>query len=97
MPKPALSITRNLTELQRECRLVEAEECLRSAFWTDVRPGTTAVETRARAGRRSLSRPFATVAISNARPRNVGAKTKMQFRVMPESATPNRPEIHLKP
>ena len=27
-----------LAELQRECRLVEAEECLRSAFWTDVRP-----------------------------------------------------------
>ena len=27
-----------LTTLQQECRLVEAEECLRSAFWTDVRP-----------------------------------------------------------
>ena len=27
-----------LATLQRECRLVEAEECLRSAFWTDVRP-----------------------------------------------------------
>jgi L-rhamnose isomerase/sugar isomerase len=27
-----------LAQLQRECRLVEAEECLRSAFWTDVRP-----------------------------------------------------------
>jgi L-rhamnose isomerase/sugar isomerase len=27
-----------LAELQCECRLVEAEECLRSAFWTDVRP-----------------------------------------------------------
>lgn len=24
--------------LQSECRLVEAEECLRAAFWTDVRP-----------------------------------------------------------
>jgi L-rhamnose isomerase/sugar isomerase len=29
---------KRLAELQRECRLVEAEECLRSAFWTDVRP-----------------------------------------------------------
>lgn len=27
-----------LTQLQNECRLVEAEECLRAAFWTDVRP-----------------------------------------------------------
>ena len=27
-----------LTRLQRECRLVEAEEYLRAAFWTDVRP-----------------------------------------------------------
>ena len=27
-----------LATLQQECRLVEAEECLRSAFWTDVRP-----------------------------------------------------------
>jgi L-rhamnose isomerase/sugar isomerase len=27
-----------LTQLQQECRLVEAEEYLRSAFWTDVRP-----------------------------------------------------------
>ncbi len=24
--------------LQSECRLVEAEECFRSAFWEDVRP-----------------------------------------------------------
>ena len=27
-----------LSVLQQECRLVEAEECLRAAFWTDVRP-----------------------------------------------------------
>jgi L-rhamnose isomerase/sugar isomerase len=27
-----------LTELQDACRLVEAEECFREAFWTDVRP-----------------------------------------------------------
>ena len=45
MRKPALSITRRLTELQRECRLVEAEESLRSAFWTDVRPALQTVET----------------------------------------------------
>jgi L-rhamnose isomerase/sugar isomerase len=24
--------------LQNECKLVEAEECFRSAFWQDVRP-----------------------------------------------------------
>jgi L-rhamnose isomerase/sugar isomerase len=27
-----------LAKLQDECRLVEAEECFRDAFWTDVRP-----------------------------------------------------------
>lgn len=27
-----------LAELQQQCRLVEAEECFRSAFWHDVRP-----------------------------------------------------------
>jgi L-rhamnose isomerase/sugar isomerase len=27
-----------LAELQQECRLVEAEECFRDAFWQDVRP-----------------------------------------------------------
>ena len=27
-----------LAELQQECRLVEAEECFREAFWQDVRP-----------------------------------------------------------
>jgi L-rhamnose isomerase/sugar isomerase len=27
-----------LAQLQDECRLVEAEECFRDAFWTDVRP-----------------------------------------------------------
>jgi L-rhamnose isomerase/sugar isomerase len=27
-----------LAELQQQCRLVEAEECFRSAFWQDVRP-----------------------------------------------------------
>ena len=57
MPKPALSIMQSSTELQRECRLVEAEECLRSAFWTDVRPASATVATRARAGRRSLAGP----------------------------------------
>ena len=31
-----------LAELQAACRLVEAEECLRSAFWTDVRPAVRA-------------------------------------------------------
>jgi L-rhamnose isomerase/sugar isomerase len=31
-----------LTELQDACRLVEAEECFRSAFWTDVRPSIRA-------------------------------------------------------
>lgn len=31
-----------LTELQDACQLVEAEECFRSAFWTDVRPAIRA-------------------------------------------------------
>jgi L-rhamnose isomerase/sugar isomerase len=31
-----------LSELQDACRLVEAEECFRSAFWTDVRPSIRA-------------------------------------------------------
>ncbi len=31
-----------LTLLQRESRLIEAEECLRNAFWTDVRPALSA-------------------------------------------------------
>jgi L-rhamnose isomerase/sugar isomerase len=36
--KACLVDRQKLTDLQRECRLVEAEECLRTAFWTDVRP-----------------------------------------------------------
>ena len=36
--KAALIDQEKLAELQQECRLVEAEECFRSAFWQDVRP-----------------------------------------------------------
>jgi L-rhamnose isomerase/sugar isomerase len=36
--KAALVDIEKLEALQSECRLVEAEECFRSAFWTDVRP-----------------------------------------------------------
>lgn len=36
--KAALVDEDRLARLQNECRLVEAEECLRAAFWTDVRP-----------------------------------------------------------
>jgi len=36
--KAALVDQARLAELQQECRLVEAEECFRSAFWQDVRP-----------------------------------------------------------
>jgi L-rhamnose isomerase/sugar isomerase len=36
--KAALVDRTRLSELQQECRLVEAEECFRGAFWTDVRP-----------------------------------------------------------
>jgi L-rhamnose isomerase/sugar isomerase len=36
--RAALVDRAQLAELQEACRLVEAEECLRSAFWTDVRP-----------------------------------------------------------
>ena len=36
--KAALVDRLRLSGLQQECRLVEAEECFRSAFWLDVRP-----------------------------------------------------------
>ncbi len=36
--KAALVDREKLAILQDECRLVEAEECLREAFWSDVRP-----------------------------------------------------------
>ncbi len=40
--RAALVDRERLAELQQECRLVEAEECFRSAFWTDVRPSVRA-------------------------------------------------------
>jgi L-rhamnose isomerase / sugar isomerase len=36
--KAALIDQQQLAELQHACKLVEAEECFRSAFWQDVRP-----------------------------------------------------------
>jgi L-rhamnose isomerase / sugar isomerase len=36
--KAALIDQQRLAKLQQSCRLVEAEECFRSAFWQDVRP-----------------------------------------------------------
>jgi L-rhamnose isomerase/sugar isomerase len=36
--KAALVDRDRLATLQDECRLVEAEECLREGFWFDVRP-----------------------------------------------------------
>lgn len=36
--KAALLDYERLRELQQECRLLEAEECFRSAFWEDARP-----------------------------------------------------------
>jgi L-rhamnose isomerase/sugar isomerase len=36
--KAALVDRERLAGLQQECRLVEAEECFRGAFWEDVRP-----------------------------------------------------------
>jgi L-rhamnose isomerase/sugar isomerase len=36
--KAALVDRERLATLQDECRLVEAEECLRQGFWFDVRP-----------------------------------------------------------
>ena len=36
--RAALVDQQRLAILQEECRLVEAEECYREAFWTDVRP-----------------------------------------------------------
>ena len=43
--RAALVDREKLATLQEECRLVEAEECLRSAFWTDVRPAVQAWRT----------------------------------------------------
>jgi L-rhamnose isomerase/sugar isomerase len=40
--KAALVDQERLAELQDACRLVEAEECLREAFWFDVRPAVRA-------------------------------------------------------
>jgi L-rhamnose isomerase/sugar isomerase len=40
--RAALVDRERLAELQDECRLVEAEECLRQAFWFDVRPAVKA-------------------------------------------------------
>jgi L-rhamnose isomerase/sugar isomerase len=36
--KAALVDQAKLADLQQQCRLVEAEECFRGAFWQDVRP-----------------------------------------------------------
>src|SRR5271170_6771753 len=36
--KAALVDLEKLEDMQQQCRLVEAEECFRSAFWEDVRP-----------------------------------------------------------
>jgi L-rhamnose isomerase/sugar isomerase len=36
--RAALIDRQQLAELQQSCKLVEAEECFRSAFWQDVRP-----------------------------------------------------------
>jgi L-rhamnose isomerase/sugar isomerase len=36
--RAALVDQEQLAELQQSCKLVEAEECFRSAFWSDVRP-----------------------------------------------------------
>jgi L-rhamnose isomerase/sugar isomerase len=44
--KAALVDRERLAELQSEGRIVEAEECLRSAFWTDVRPALAEWRTR---------------------------------------------------
>ena len=40
--RAALIDFKRLAELQDACRLVEAEECFRSAFWTDIRPAIRA-------------------------------------------------------
>ncbi len=40
--RAALVDREELAALQDSCRLVEAEECLRRAFWTDVRPAVQA-------------------------------------------------------
>ncbi len=40
--RAALVDREKLAQLQDECKLVEAEECFREAFWTDVRPAVRA-------------------------------------------------------
>ena len=40
--RAALVDQQRLAELQDSCRLTEAEECFRSAFWFDVRPAVRA-------------------------------------------------------
>lgn len=40
--KAVLVDREELAELQDSCHIVEAEECLRSAFWYDVRPAVRA-------------------------------------------------------
>jgi L-rhamnose isomerase/sugar isomerase len=40
--RAALVDRTRLTDLQDKCQLVEAEECFRDAFWTDVRPAVRA-------------------------------------------------------
>ncbi len=44
--KAVLVDQERLAKLQEEARLVEAEECLRSAFWCDVRPAVRAWRSR---------------------------------------------------
>ena len=46
--RAALIDFKRLAELQDDCRLVDAEECFRSAFWTDVRPAIRAWRERRR-------------------------------------------------
>ena len=95
MPKPAWSITRN------------SQNCNMNAAWWKRRnacdpPSGPTYDPLCDSGDESADLPkircrrFATAGTSSARPRSVGAKIRVPFRVMPESATLHQPELHLR-
>ena len=79
--KAALIDQARLAELQQECRLVEAEECFRGAFWQDVRP----VVREWRVARGLPAEPLQALAESGyveGSRGSAGARTPAVFRVM---------------
>src|SRR6202044_554586 len=75
--KAALIDQARLGELQQDCRLVEAEECFRGAFWQDVRP----VVREWRGGPRPSAAALPTPGARGASRGSAGARTLVVFRV----------------